>query len=98
MTTDNCVGADTGDGGPARDELERAIVDALSRRSGATEDEVRSAGDLFEEGVLNSHSVTSVAVDLQDRFGIELLDGFQFSDWMRLDKIVNLLQGKGARP
>nr|WP_239150332.1 amino acid adenylation domain-containing protein [Streptomyces sp. SID13588] len=90
--------------GPARgvpgsheDAVRRAVVEVLRRRSGASEAEIRDAADLFDVGILTSHSVASAAVDLEERYSVDLLGDFRASQWTHIDSIVDLLLGKGAR-
>jgi amino acid adenylation domain-containing protein len=78
--------------------VRRTAVDVLRRRSGAGADEIGEAPNLFDAGILTSHSVASAAVELEEIYAIDLLGDFRVSEWTRLDSIVGLLVRQGARP
>ena len=76
---------------------DRVVVDVLSARSGAAEADVRSAADLFESGILTSHSLASAAVELGERLGLDLLSDFRMTDWLSVQTICDMLSRREAR-
>lgn len=77
--------------------LEAIVIGVLCARSGATATDVRSEANLFDSGVLTSHSVASAAVELGERLGIDLLSDFSVTDWLRVADICSMLSQRGAR-
>jgi hypothetical protein len=70
----------------------------LRRRSGASPGEISEALNLFDAGILTSHSVASAASELEEVYSIDLLSDFRVSEWTRLDSIVRLLLRRKVQP
>ena len=73
------------------------VVGVLSARSGAAEADVRSAANLFESGILTSHSLASAAIELGERLGLDLLSDFRMTDWLSVQTICDMLGRRGVR-
>lgn len=79
-----------------RDALVAVVVDVLSEHSGASASDIAAATDLFEAAVLTSHSLVSVAVDLEERLGVALVEDLRVSEWYSVDGIVGRCVRAGA--
>jgi hypothetical protein len=80
---------------PSGDEsMRRLLVEVLQDCSGATEAEILSAENFYDEGILTSLSLAYVVTKLQGILGLELMHDLRVPDWKNVDSIAGLLSRK----